>query len=878
MSLIGNPDTPVSYVADYMQACVGLFGIPAGGFTDTLETYGAATDWNVESLYAAMLNSSIGRSIFAPGVSNQTFATTLVGKLGGSLLADATEAAAIDVLKAALDGGMSQAAVAMAAVEYVAGLDTTDADFGSVAQQFQNRVTIANYYTFSSNSPSSTLSTLTAVLSGVSNTTDVSDPEGYVDSITDPAVSTGQTYTLTTGADNIIGTTGNDTINGAMDDNTDPNRTFTVLDSISAGTGTDTLNITVDTSGAGVALPAATYSGIEVWSFRNVSGQTLTVDNALMTGETDMISAVSTAQVDFTNVAAGTAIGVTGNGVATNGATNATYAASATAGVLNVSGGTTAGAIAINGAGFTSLTINSTGATNVTGAVSSSGTSITTTTINATTAFETSGLTVGTVAGGTQALVITGAAGDVAATASAATKSAVTLGAFDADYKSINASAMTAGGVSGTLSATTTATFTGGAGADRITTSTDAQTGAVDAGAGTDILTLAASAHLDTTTEGAVYKNFEILGVADNVSIDMDLLTASTITGIIANDAGSATSVTDMNATQAGDITVVAYNGAMTLGVKGATTAGTQNSMAIKVTDGDTTSSETIAGGAGDWTIGGVETMTITATDDLSLSTMANITGLNSLTVTGAGDVAITTAVHVATANETINFSGLTTASTFNFSGTTTNAIAFTGGSAVDTVTDSVVGGNVITTGAGADSITLTDKTSGTSGDIVTAGAGADTVSFGTAMGQTAMDTVTFMFAAGDSVSNSISATDVTNADTISAIAWNDGGTATAGQKFTIDTEVSCGQTTITAGSTAATLGTTTVTNAYDFFIYYTGANVYVYQDTDGDKLLEVGEFMVKLVGDAAFAAATGNTNDFTISSGNLVFTSNDAA
>ena len=42
---------------------------------------------------------------------------------------------------------------------------------------------------------------------------------------------------------------------------------------------------------------------------------------------------------------------------------------------------------------------------------------------------------------------------------------------------------MTTGGVSATLSATVAATFTGGTGNDSITTSTSAQTGAVNAGA-----------------------------------------------------------------------------------------------------------------------------------------------------------------------------------------------------------------------------------------------------------------------------------------------------------------------------------------------------------------------------------------------------------
>lgn len=267
MSLIGNVDTPASYVADYMQACVGMFGIPAGGFVSDIETFGASTGYDVESLYAAMLNSSIGRSNYAPGISNESFATKLVDKVGGGLLSDADKAAAIDEVQALLDGGLSQAATAMAVVEFVAGLETSDETYGAVAQQFANRIEIANYYTFSSTAPSTTLSTLTAILSSVDNETDVSDPAAVLEENTDPAVSTGQTYTLTKSVDvgsSVTGTNGNDTFVG-VDDSTDTNDTINTGDSLIGGAGTDTFNIVLGDATADAA--AITLAGIEVVKF-----------------------------------------------------------------------------------------------------------------------------------------------------------------------------------------------------------------------------------------------------------------------------------------------------------------------------------------------------------------------------------------------------------------------------------------------------------------------------------------------------------------------------------------------------------------------------------------------------------------------------------
>ena len=66
---------------------------------------------------------------------------------------------------------------------------------------------------------------------------------------------------------------------------------------------------------------------------------------------------------------------------------------------------------------------------------------------------------------------------------------------------------------------------------------------------------------------------------------------------------------------------------------------------------------------------------------------------------------------------------------------------------------------------------------------------------------------------------------------------------------------------------------TTTVTAAFGFYVLDihagTANNVIVYQDTDGDSIIEAGEFAVQLAGAAQFT-----TGEFTISTGDLLFTS----
>lgn len=104
-----------------------------------------------------------------------------------------------------------------------------------------------------------------------------------------------QTFTLTANADNVTGTTGNDTFNGT-------NATLQAIDVIRGGTGIDTLNYT-DASVGGTNLPVADISGVEIINVRNVGQGTA--------------ATFETATVTFTNLGAGETATV---GAATSGA------------------------------------------------------------------------------------------------------------------------------------------------------------------------------------------------------------------------------------------------------------------------------------------------------------------------------------------------------------------------------------------------------------------------------------------------------------------------------------------------------------------------------------------------------------------------------
>jgi len=94
---------------------------------------------------------------------------------------------------------------------------------------------------------------------------------------------------------------------------------------------------------------------------------------------------------------------------------------------------------------------------------------------------------------------------------------------------------------------------------------------------------------------------------------------------------------------------------------------------------------------------------------------------------------------------------------------------------------------------------------------------------------------------------------------------------ATTGQKFTIDTDVAA---TAVKTGTSIVFGTTTVDNVGDFFVLYGDAGAgdktaYAFQDSNSNGKIDADDFMIKLVGAADFTA-----DEFSVASGNLVFTS----
>ena len=621
---------------------------------------------------------------------------------------------------------------------------------------------------------------------------------------------------------------------------------------------------------------------VEVFNLRQTgAGVDLAMDASKTVGVTDVNSYISTGTVTVTNLAQGNNFGVVGNGTLALGAATGSYVATATTATINLSGGTgstTAGAVTIlDGAAIKSVTINADSATNKFGGIAfgtGGGTAdaVTTVTINAAGSLTTGGITGITDDGANNKITVAGAG------------TLVNLGSLDVDVDNVDATGMTAGGVTATISAVGQQ-ITGGAGKDTITTlaAGTLMTKVVDAAGGTtDTLVINGAALVDSTTKGAQFKNFEILqvdsGAAAAAQSVSNLSANNTFTSAIVNQSTTdATGISNMNATMAAAVTVkaAAGTGAITLGIKDATVAGNIDTIKMTLDDGTATVQSFVLTAP---VMSGIENLEIVANENYTVSALTSATALSSVKVTGAGTSGITTGAVDFAPNTTFDFTAATGAVTFSAAaaqaGGTATGLTIKGATTVTNALSDSVKADVITGGAKADTLAFLGGA-----DIITLGGAGDVTTFdGTAKGSNVLSTgVTFKFVAGDSAVKSgasgafaaATAFDTAVTDTITgfdAAAF----AAAAGAKFTIDTDVTA--TTKNFG-TSLTFGTTAVDQAGGFYILDNNANeastAYVFQDSNANGKIDATDFMIKLVGSAQLADA-----EFAVSSGNLVFTS----
>lgn len=222
---------------------VGLFNAAPGAqyLTELSEVFEA----NGNS-YAALTDFIVSTPAFnaqyAGRVTVENQVATALNLLGVPAEGEAREEATAYFLERA-EAGASEAEILLEAVQFLQG--DVAPKYADIKAAFANKIEVATYFSVEKQQSNTDIATLKQVVSSV--TADEATVEAAKTAIDSGAISPdqdGQTFTLTTGADDLMGTSGNDTFRafeGTTSAGTAP--TLTSADIIDGGAGFDTLAI-----------------------------------------------------------------------------------------------------------------------------------------------------------------------------------------------------------------------------------------------------------------------------------------------------------------------------------------------------------------------------------------------------------------------------------------------------------------------------------------------------------------------------------------------------------------------------------------------------------------------------------------------------------
>jgi len=309
-----------------------------------LATLGAAPGSTyLAQIKAFGLVNSVNAMIAATGKTTAAdLATTITGNLG--LTGAAATAGQAYLTSVTLAGASSTWGANLISTLDLFTTLQNDATYGTAASAYVARINSAVAYSAVAGNNSTDLTTLAAAVGSAGST------------------GAGSTFTLTTNADVLPGSSGNDTFTGSVAGTV----TLSAGDSISGGAGTDELRV----AGAGASattLSGVSLSSIEVLNLLNPGDNTQ--DLSILAG-----SGITTLKMNAASVNGKTVTGIAGlSTVSLNTAGNAVMAGTLTValnsgvtaptfnleGFQGVTGGTPV-ALTVTGSGATSMTVNST--------------------------------------------------------------------------------------------------------------------------------------------------------------------------------------------------------------------------------------------------------------------------------------------------------------------------------------------------------------------------------------------------------------------------------------------------------------------------------------------------------------------------------------
>jgi S-layer protein len=710
---------------------------------------------------------------------------------------------------------------------------------------------VAEHYSVTMGANVTDVAKLQSVIANVTATTDVSTPAAIEATISSSAGAvTGQTFTFAAGLDNIVGTAGNDTINGS-------DTTLTLGDSIDGGNGNDTLYIGDTISPSGANFNQATIKNVENLTYQAANNAANTLNLANLQG----LQSVS--YTDMNSTAQNATINTKGNAtsVSVSNAAAVTIEDKATTHVLksvSISGNT--GAATIKSDALTSLSLANTTQNATVNAAA--GTRTLDVTVNGVTNDAT--ITDGTATG--LKVAATGADSKIKLSAAAATTLDISgdkkLIISDATAPVTAITSTNTAGVTITPTLGTTMAFTGGDGKDTVTVGATTKAiamgngddtvnveagvtalgtgGSLDGGAGTDTLGMdaddAKTATSSNTFAGTI-SGFEVLNLngAASAAVAVNLANLDNIDKVKMS----------VNITQDLTLNNIASNATVTFAAgqtEGKTTI-------VNVLNAATNTNDVLNIGVSSSSSGiDVKTVTVADVETINLNTddtAATPSGIaHTMTLTAAaaktlnvsGDAGVTLTLTGSSALETINTSGVTKGGVSVATVATNKSVTMTGGN-TDTKFDasSITDGTkvaTITTGAGNDTIT-----GGAGNDVINAGNGTNTITGGggadTMTGGTGVDTYKY---------SAVAESQGTNVDVITNFQVGAGGDVIDVSAITTEGGSFLG----IANGYGAVLTSLTKTKGDAVFDKSTST---LYIDVDGSGTLDSADMAIQLTG-----------------------------
>jgi len=316
---------------ELVQLYVTMFNAaPSNKILTSLVAAAEAGD-TVQQMADMLAKESTFASDYPSWQTAKEFSNELMTKMfAGGTVAKADFDAAVDYVAGQITAGaLTKTSAAVALTSYLASADgIANAAYGSAAQAYQNKVTVAEYYTITKEQGDASAADLASAISGVTDAADsVTTKQVALDVVAAPSIPR-QTLSLTATSDSLSGGAGDDSFIGSS-------TTFNSDDILVGGDGADMLSI----SAAGAATPIANLTSIETVKITNGAAGDYAMNMITSIGVTDVMSRLSSGQVSFNNLQADATVhayGVQGGAIVKAGFLNSLASGTAKTDTVNL--------------------------------------------------------------------------------------------------------------------------------------------------------------------------------------------------------------------------------------------------------------------------------------------------------------------------------------------------------------------------------------------------------------------------------------------------------------------------------------------------------------------------------------------------------------